>query len=379
MPKFYWGGLVVCGLGLLGGCEQEKEVAPTPVDEVAQAIQTVRAGTSWTARWVAVDQLDRARDKRAVEPLLACLQEERREVTQAVANLFAAIDSQDSDQIQKARKRLETHLDGSKSMIRALGHLGDPRATQPLLDLARGMEPQVQTWQAQVRARKLDPLALGELTKILTDVGMQIRYSVVLAVGGIGGDLTSLLLPFLEDEQWRVRYAAVQRLGQSGDPALVAPLVQLVHREVELVRKNPDYTKLVLYAARQALAHLGEAARPQLLAMLQDDQEGVCETAAWALGERQDPQAVPALIAFLRARRFQETEDSPFRAASTARWALQMIGTPEALAAAAAAEKTRPPQAIEEKPAETTPPDRFRPLGPRPPEGDPHAGHHPSH
>lgn len=376
MRRFYWGGMLLI-VGLLGGCEQEKEVAPTPADEVAQAIQTLQAGASWTARWVAVDQLDRARDKRAVEPLLTLLQEEWQEVSRAVANLLAAFASKDSGKVIEARKHLATHLDGSKSIIRTLGHLGDPRATQPLLDLARRTEPQVQAWQEQVRSRKLEPLVVGDLLKTLGDVGMHLRYAVVLALGDIGGNLTSLLLPFLDDEQWRVRYAAVQVLGHTGDPKIVSPLVQLIRREVEAAQKNPDYTKMVLYAARQALVDVGAAARPQLLAMLQDDQEGVCETAAWALGEMQDPQAVPALIAFLRADPFQQAEERYFRAASTACWALRMIGTPEALAAAAEAEAKRRPRAVFEEPS--APPPARSPLagmkGPMPPQEDPPAGH----
>jgi len=95
----------------------------------------------------------------------------------------------------------------------------------------------------------------------------------------------------LGDQDWRVREAAAQALGNMGAAQAVEPLIVALRDQDKYVRK----------AAAQALGNMGaDQAIEPLIAALRDQDSPVRGAAAQALGNLRATQAVEPLIAALR-------------------------------------------------------------------------------
>jgi HEAT repeat protein len=113
--------------------------------------------------------------------------------------------------------------------------------------------------------------------------------------------LEPYLRQVLKDEDWRIRRAAAEALGQIGDPQATPALIQALRDEDFWVRR----------AAAEALGQIGDPqATPALAQALRDEMWLVRLAAAEALGQIGDPQATPALIQAL------QDEDSDVRRAA---------------------------------------------------------------
>lgn len=126
------------------------------------------------------------------------------------------------------------------------------------------------------------------------------------------------LIDALTHEDNRIRNAAVQTLGEIGDPNSVPHLLQII---------NHEHDGNIRWQATGALSKMGGAAVPGLEQALRDEdwkvRRSACE-ALWAMGE---PDAVPALIDTLLDR-----NDVVRQAASGALAALAVVSTPKLIA-----------------------------------------------
>ncbi len=147
------------------------------------------------------------------------------------------------------------------------------------------------------------------------------RYRAVLRLDGAVAVELAELLARLSDASWRVRTAAVERLGQLADPAAALPRLIDLLDEAETISGRA--------AAEAALASLGTAALPALLRRLASapgERRLSAISAVTSIGSR---RAVPALVACLA------DPDPALRAAAAE--GLGKVGGPEAVGALMAA------------------------------------------
>lgn len=97
-----------------------------------------------------------------------------------------------------------------------------------------------------------EPTAAAALEDLATKSKyVTVRFEALRALGGCGGkDVVSALLPSLADEDWRIRMAAAEGLGRTGERAVIPQLAEL------LVEKE---TPIVVETAAEAIGALGGA------------------------------------------------------------------------------------------------------------------------
>ncbi len=147
------------------------------------------------------------------------------------------------------------------------------------------------------------------------------RYRAVLQLDGSRSEELSELLARLCDTSWRVRTAAVERLGSLANPAPALPRLIDLLDGAELIGGRA--------AAEMVLANLGAAALPALLLRLASCRGSRRLSAIAAVGAIGSRRAVPALVACLAE------PDASLRAAAAE--ALGKVGGPEAIGALQAA------------------------------------------
>jgi len=155
--------------------------------------------------------------------------------------------------------------------IDALGQIGDVGAVEPLVTVLNHRYQHVyeQARYCYVREHAID--ALGQI-----------------------GDPRAVepLIAILDDENWDVRAAAARALGQIGIPA--------VERLITALTASNEYVR---GAVAQALGQIGDVrAVEPLIATLDDENWDVRAAAVGALGQIGDPRAVESLIAALKQR-----------------------------------------------------------------------------
>jgi HEAT repeat protein len=149
----------------------------------------------------------------------------------------------------------------------------------------------------------------------------ELRYRAVLELDGNAPDELDELLARLEDESWRVRSAAVQRIAEVDEPA---PVVARL-----LAQLDAGTTVGSREASAAALVRIGAPVLPALVERLGTLDPGLKLAVVAVLGEIGERRSVPALTACLAEA------DPNLRA--TAAEALGKIGGPEAAAGLLAA------------------------------------------
>jgi HEAT repeat protein len=147
------------------------------------------------------------------------------------------------------------------------------------------------------------------------------RYRAVLQLDASVAAERTELLARLSDPSWRVRTAAVERFASLSDPGTVLPAL------IDLLDGAETISGRV--AAEAALANLGGAALPALLARLASTTGERRLSAVAAIGAIGSRQAVPALVACLA------DPDQALRAAAAE--TLGKLGGSEAIGALCAA------------------------------------------
>lgn len=132
--------------------------------------------------------------------------------------------------------------------------------------------------------------AIGDFGQLLRADDPQVRSAVAKVVAGLGGDgatHTGLLVRLLEDEDWKVRHAAVNALSQLG-ASQAAP-----HSDA-VARRLADEQWYVRHAALQLLEKLGPVAAPHasgVAHLLGDKHREVRQAASAALAQLQHVSA----------------------------------------------------------------------------------------
>ncbi len=168
------------------------------------------------------------------------------------------------------------------SAAKALGQLGDPRAIDSLIPQQRPDE-RVNTRRSAAEAlgELGDPRALDPLIRALGDGDSEVRCSAAEALGKLGQRVWRDWVKGDEED--------FRRLGESGDPRAVEPLIRALSDGEYDVRRS----------AAEALGQLGdERAVEPLIARLPEGNVGA--SAAKALGRLGDLRAAEPLLGLVR-------------------------------------------------------------------------------
>ena len=208
-----------------------------------------------------------------------------------------------------------------RTSVLALGKIGHPLATAPLLAGLQDPDAQVRqysAWGLGELGEQISDRVGGPLVKLLQDPSDRVKQAAALALGEIGVDesnevLLEQLTNLLHTGDVRERRVVVQALRnlemQSALPALIGSLA--------------DHDPLVRQGAVSAI---GELADPTTLSsfrqrLQQDVDQGVRGEAAYRLGKLGDEQEANLL-------RVRAQEDSSEFVRRWAAWALAMV-TPQ--------------------------------------------------
>ena len=239
------------------------------------------------------------------------------------------------------------HSDIRCAVVRALGAIGDARAVEGLLVLLGDGDENVRFQAASALGQIGDSWTVEELLTQLRDFDKDVRSKAARALKAIG-DARAVegLLVLLGDGDENVRFQAAIALSNITDAWTVEELQarlkvdSLVHSEAasaleaiedaraveELLERLGDNDSHMRSEAASALGQIGDARAVEgLLALLKDGEEYVRSEAASALGQIGDARAVEGLLALL--------EDGNWPVVSSAVLALEQIGNEEALQA----------------------------------------------
>lgn len=170
-----------------------------------------------------------------------------------------------------------------------LGGLRDPRAVPPLISVLKD------------RDRSVREAAIGALTSIgkssveavgscLADPDLSVQEAASAVLAAIADErVHDPLIRALKSHDWIVRMHAAKALGRIKEPASVPALIPLLQDKVKAVREETS----------SALAAIGEAAIPALLAALRHGEWLVRLHAVEALGKAKSPAAVEPLLSVL--------------------------------------------------------------------------------
>ena len=177
-------------------------------------------------------------------------------------------------------------LEVRQAAVVALGRIGDPRATLPLLEKLTDEELVVRIAEALGRLR--DGRAFEPLLELIRHDDVSARRAAVAALRALADSRTpERIVPLLSDADPRVREAAV-KLATEMDERVAAKL---------LATASGDAAEAVRCAALELLAALdSERAAPILLGALTDDTPRARAAAARALGHVRGAAIVAALI-----------------------------------------------------------------------------------
>jgi HEAT repeat protein len=257
-----------------------------PSGRVAQSIPS-----HISARQNAADALGSLGDTRAVEPLIAALNDH--DVNEAAAKALGQLG--DLRAVAPLIDSLIIKMGAlswpNERAAWALGQLGDPRAVEPLITVLQGRDIVHRITAAESLGRIGDSRATDPLINAMHDRNEFVRKAAASALQQVVDSRSvSLLINALRDSDESVRNSVANALVTLGESAL-APLIAALHDPDDWVRNR----------AAEALGQLGDArAVEPLLAALRDPDEAVRREAAGALGELRDARAVEPLLAALR-------------------------------------------------------------------------------
>ena len=204
----------------------------------------------------------------------------------------------------------------------ALGNIGDPSATEALMDALTGDQYSGIRWKAAEALGKIGAPAVPHLIQALKNPDEDIRWKAAVTLGEIG-DLRAVepLADLLGDEDRFVRSRAAYALGLLGAD-VVPPLKNaLLNGSVEIRRgavaalgniRHPDAIEALIQALNDpsdevwqdviaALSRLGELAFHPLVHTLGSHERRCVEGAALALAGSGEPEAVSALTSAIDA------------------------------------------------------------------------------
>ena len=292
-------------------------------------------------------------DPRAIEPMIALLENPDSQLQKIVAENVKKFNTESVDPLITALKKRDPNVRKIASEI--LGDIGDPRAIGPLIIALKDTNPDVRICAAQALGKLQDHRAVEPLIVSLKDKNANVRKNSVEILGALGDSrAVEPLISALSDVDHSIKLCAVEALGKIGDPRAIDPLIAKLqdpdtktqNTAVEALKKfgNEPLDPLIIvlngknsYGKKQVLEILGEIGDPRavkpiinslkdsdsdtrnaainaltkigdpsvepLIETLEDEDPKVRFLAAWALGEIGDFQAVEPLISSLKDRK----------------------------------------------------------------------------
>ncbi len=259
----------------------------------------------------AARELGSIKDQRVIAPLRNALGDE------AVQVQWTAVQALKSIEHPRALEALLFALNDvdpyvQRSAAWALGEIRDPRAVEALLFALDDVDPKMRRWAAEALGKTRDPRAVEALLFALNDVDPNMRSCAAEALGEIRDPrAVEPLIALLKDKIWWVRRSAADALRKLGNPLAAAPLFACLK----------DDNGSVQSSAARALAHMGKT--DLLILALEDGNSLTRQSAAEALKWSKDVGAVDPLLAALK--------DKNPRVRYYAAEALGKIGEPRAV------------------------------------------------
>ncbi|MDD3043633.1 MAG: HEAT repeat domain-containing protein [Methanosarcinaceae archaeon] len=296
--------------------------------------------------------IGRIGDQKAVEALSEALSDPEPEVRRSSAHALGRIgDKSAVEALSKALSDPEPEVRGSSA--RALGILEAPEATGLLIPLLQYEDDEVVLQEVVVALRRLKgPGAASALLEVLDHENEDVRREVVISLGELGDPVASEALLELFDEEELgytaasafgnlrsnqtvekltglldsrdpiIRANAVKALGNTEDPAVIPPLIEMLEDPALEVRKEAAH---MLGTFGYLEAPGAEKAVTPLIRALEDRDEDVRISVIYSLGSFGDEEAVLPLISLLGHK------DAAVRKAAA--YALGRIGDPRAVEA----------------------------------------------
>ncbi|MEH2023460.1 HEAT repeat domain-containing protein [Nostoc sp.] len=260
------------------------------IKEKEQLISFISNPTSDTQALALICRiLGNEREKEAVAPLIAKLNDADSDVQQAVASALGEI--KDARAFEPLIAKLNDHdSEVRQAVARALGEIKDARAFEPLIAKLNDDDMHVQQAVARALGGIQDARAVEPLIGKLSDSDSFLRQAVAWALGEIkDARAVEPLIAKLNDADSDVRRAVARALGEIKDTPAVEPLIAKLNDADSDVRRT----------VASVLVNIKDAAVEPLIAKLNDVHSDVQPAIASALGEIKDARAVEPLIAKL--------------------------------------------------------------------------------
>ena len=236
-------------------------------------------------------------DKRAVEPLINCLDDADPRVRRYAAMALKRLND------KRAVKPLIQRLDDSDVQVRrrskeALKRLRDPTAVEPLLALTDDKNMKMEVMDALSCFD--DPRVADFFVPLLQNQNEKLQLAAVKYFAkNPNQNAIEFLIPLLQSSYGDIPYYAIDALAKSKDPRAVDPLIELLNTKPE---SDDEKGKRRIYRFQShAIHYLGsmddKRVYPILINALTD--EHLKRFAILALGDLKDRRAVPVLIDYL--------------------------------------------------------------------------------
>lgn len=248
-------------------------------------------------------------DPRAVEPLIAALRNEDGNLRKEAFNALVRIGT---PSVEPLISQLNQYH--SARAVEALGRIGDPRAVEPLIAVLNDDEISVRTKAAQALGKIGNARAVKALIATLNNskLWFEPRQWSAWALGKIADtQAVGALIATLKDQNDAVHDAAVEALVKIGSSA-ISPLINALNNKNKKIREEaasvldkldwqPDQGTngaaywIVREKWDQCIQVGPQAVEPLITALTFDDQD-IRREVANALGKISDPRALVPLI-----------------------------------------------------------------------------------
>ncbi|HEX8142337.1 MAG TPA: HEAT repeat domain-containing protein [Pyrinomonadaceae bacterium] len=199
----------------------------------------------------AAEALGAIKDARAVEPLIAALNDDPEVQWEAAKALGELGDKRAVEPLISLLKDRTVDWFRHAEVATALGQIGDARAIEPLIAALKHNEGQVRRQAAEALGKFADKGAVEPLISLLKDSYQDVCERAATALGKIGDEgaveplIAALEAASRKDEynyiNKGVRRAAAEALGEIGDKRAVEPLTSLLETEsYEDVRESAE-------------------------------------------------------------------------------------------------------------------------------------------
>lgn len=261
-----------------------RATAAAALDRLGWRPDDAAAGAAY---WVATKQWSRCVETRAIAPLIRVLDDEDQTIRDGVAGALADIGGPAVHPLVDALENPRLTLRGRSTAAGALGRIGDARAVDALLALLDDRETGVRRAAAQALGRLGDTRAVEPLVRALTDHDGEVRAAAAealqqldwrpeeTAAGGAYWAATHQwdeavrvaavepLVMALQDHAATVRERAADALGTIGDARAIVPLAAALDDHDIGVARAAARGLVAMYSS----GSLDEAQRAEVLAL----------------------------------------------------------------------------------------------------------------